>query len=215
MTQIKVCQFIRISTSEQQTHRQKEELDALCERNNWEVVRTIEEIGSGAKKNKDRESIAELVQLAFDGSINKVIVHELSRLGRSTSQCLQTIEKLTEKKVSVYEYQRNIETLNDDGTPNLVSELILSVLASVSRMERSELVSRIKSGMRSAQNRGVKLGRPEGTVEGINKTLRKYPRLVRSFESGEYMSLRKRAYLYSVSVNTVRKVEQLVINKNR
>lgn len=215
MTQIRICQLVRVSTAEQSTLRQKSELDKLCERNNWEVVKVIEEIGSGAKKNKDREAIFELLKLADSGAIDKVVVHELSRLGRSTSQCLQTIEKLTEKKVSVYEYQRNIETLNDDGTPNLVSELILSVLASVSRMERSELISRIKSGMRSAQNRGVKLGRPDGTAEETDKTLRKYPRLVRSFQSGEYMSLRKRAYLYSVSVNTVRKIEQLIINKNR
>lgn len=210
MTQVKVCQFLRVSTFSQSTSRQQEELNTLCVKNNWDVVRTIEEIGSGAKKNKDRESIYELLALADSGRINKVVVHEMSRLGRTTAQSLQLIEKLSEKQVSVYEYQRNIETLNDDGTPNLVSELILSVLASVSRMERGELVSRIKSGMRSAAAAGKTLGRPKGVKQTDSDILKKYPSLVRSFTNGEYMSLRKRAFLYSVSVNTVRKIEKII-----
>jgi DNA invertase Pin-like site-specific DNA recombinase len=119
MTQIKVCQFLRVSTCSQSTSRQREELNALCVKNNWDVVRTIEEIGSGAKKNKDRESIYELLKLVDSGKINKVIVNEMSRLGRTTAQSLQLIEKLSKRKVSVFEYQRNIETLNDDVTPKL------------------------------------------------------------------------------------------------
>ncbi len=207
---IKVVQLVRVSTSEQNTQRQKEELDAVCLERGWEVVLRLEEIGSGSKNNKDRDSIKLIEQLAEQGKINKVIVQELSRLGRKTGQSISLIEKLAELKVSVYEKARNIETLNEDGTLNAISSMILSVLASLHSMESSERNSRIVSGIKSRQRGGLPFGRPEGSVEDIKKFVAKHSELVKSYRSGEKLSLRKRARLYGKSVNTVRKVERLM-----
>ncbi|MCB0476760.1 MAG: recombinase family protein [Crocinitomicaceae bacterium] len=210
MKKIKVCQLIRVSTTTQNLERQREELDALCKKMDWEVVSVIEEIGSGAKKNKDRKAIQELKKLCSTQQVNKVIVHEISRLGRTTGESLSLIESLTDAGISVYEYQRNIETLKQDGTPNPISELIISVLASLYKMERADMIARIKSGMKSAALRGVHCGRPQGSIEDSKYFLAKHQELVNSFHLGEQLSLRKRAKLYGKSVNTVRKVQALL-----
>jgi DNA invertase Pin-like site-specific DNA recombinase len=202
----KVVQLIRTSTAEQNPQRQLEELEALCKKNNWKVVETIVEVGSGSKKNKDRASINKILDLAKKGKIDKVVVQELSRLGRKTGESVSLCETLAEFQVSVFEKARNIETLNEDGTPNAISSMILSVLASLHSMESSERNARIKSGMASAKKRGVHCGRYPG-AETTSKFLSKHKSVVKSFEKGENLSLRKRASLYDVSVNTVVKIQ--------
>lgn len=207
---IRVVQLVRISTSDQNLSRQKEELDDLCNKNGWEVVLRLEEIGSGSKLNEKRSSIQQIEKMAERGDIDKVIVQELSRLGRRTGQSISLIEKLADLGVSVYELSRNIETLNPDGTKNAISSMILSVLASLHSMESSERNSRIVSGIKSRQRKGLPFGRPGGSYENEQKFLSKHSNLVKSFKNGEVLSLRKRARFYNKSVNTVRKVQELL-----
>jgi DNA invertase Pin-like site-specific DNA recombinase len=209
--EIRVVQLVRISLAQQSLTRQKEELDALCEEKGWKVVLRLEEVGSGSKNNKDRDSIKQIEQLAEQGKIDKVIVQELSRLGRKTGQSISLIEKLADFGVSVYEKSRNIETLNEDGTPNAISSMILSLLASLHSMESSERNSRIVSGIKSRQRAGLPFGRPEGSCEDDKAFLAKHIELARSFKNGEKLSLRKRSRLYKRSVNTVRKVQMLCL----
>jgi len=206
---IKVLQLVRVSLEGQKNKRQLEELDIVCNKNNWSVVEVITEVGSGSKKNKDRTSIRRILELAKKSKIDKVIVHELSRLGRRTGESVSLCEQLADLGVSVYEKTRNIETLNDDGTPNAISSMILAVLASLHSMESSERNMRIKSGIKSRMNANLPFGRPSGS-EPIKKFLSKHKELVQSFVIGESISLRKRAKLYGKSVNTVRKVEGII-----
>lgn len=207
---IRVVQLVRVSTAEQNLTRQKEELDDLCKKNGWHVVLRLEEVGSGSKLNEKRSSIQQIEKLAEQGAIDKVIVQELSRLGRRTGQSISLIEKLADLGVSVYELSRNIETLNEDGSKNAISSMILSVLASLHSMESSERNLRIVSGIKSRQRAGLPFGRPKGSCEEDKAFLAKHVELVRSFKNGEKLSLRKRSRLYKKSVNTVRKVERLV-----
>lgn len=200
----------RISTEMQNLQRQRDELEELCAQKGWIVVETLEEIGSGSKDYKKRTSIDRILSLAESGKIDRVVVQELSRLGRRTGQSISLCEKLGEMGVSVYEKARNIETLNEDGTPNAISSMILSVLASLHSMESSERNSRIVSGIKSRQRANLPFGRPEGSVEDVKKFVAKHSDLVKSFKTGEKLSLRKRAKLYGKSVNTVRKVEKLI-----
>jgi DNA invertase Pin-like site-specific DNA recombinase len=113
----------------------------------------------------------------------------------------------------VYEKARNIETLNEDGTPNSIAQMILSVLASLYFMESEDRNMRIKSGIKSRQRKGLPFGRPIGSIQDVEMILAKHGLLVKSFKTGEKMSLRKRAWLYKCSVNTVRKVERILNQK--
>lgn len=70
---------------------------------------------SGAKKNEERKELTALLAYVRAHNINKVLVTELSRLGRDTLQVLTAIEKLNKAKVSLYIMNYNIETLTHDG----------------------------------------------------------------------------------------------------
>ncbi len=207
MKKARVVTLVRISTNQQTLKRQKEELKDLCSRNEWDIVLDLEEVGSGSRLNSNRSTIQTILQLAKGQQIDKVVVQELSRLGRRTGESISLIEQLSDLGVSVYEKARNIETLNDDGSKNAIGALIMSVLASIHSMESSERNARISSGIQSRLRAGLPWGRPRNVQETSAKFLKKHSKLVKSFENKENLSLRKRADLYKVSVNTVRKVE--------
>lgn len=81
---IKVVIFARVSTNVQDYERQVNELTALANRNGWSVEAVFAEKVSGAKKNVERKELSKMVESIKSNSIDKVLVTELSRLGRDT-----------------------------------------------------------------------------------------------------------------------------------
>ena len=57
-------------------------------------VLELEEVGSGSKLNEKRNSIQTILELAKKGKIDKVVVQELSRLGRRTGESISLISFL-------------------------------------------------------------------------------------------------------------------------
>ena len=76
--------FVRVSKKEQDYQRQVEDLRAVAQHQGVQVVAEISEKISGAKRNQDRAGIQQLLELSRRGVIQKVLVSEFSRLGRST-----------------------------------------------------------------------------------------------------------------------------------
>ena len=117
-----VVLFCRVSTQIQDYERQVSDLTLLTERHNWSIAETFTEKVSGAKKNEERKELTALLAYVRAHNINKVLVTELSRLGRDTLQVLTAIEKLNKAKVSLYIMNYNIETLTQDGKINPMSQ---------------------------------------------------------------------------------------------
>jgi DNA invertase Pin-like site-specific DNA recombinase len=195
--------FVRVSKREQEYQRQLEDLRALAKTQNLEIVAEITEKISGAKSNQERDGIQELLRLAQKGIIQKVLVQEVSRLGRSTIEVLKVLEELTSLNVSVYVQNFGIETLKN-GKRNPIAQFMFTLLAEFARMERETLRERILSGMEEARRQGKHLGRPDGSIENKETFLKKYPSVVRNLRQG--ISVRKTAKICDASINTVRKV---------
>jgi DNA invertase Pin-like site-specific DNA recombinase len=204
--------FVRVSKQSQDYERQIADLNATAARQGYTVVATIAEKVSGNTTNDERKGIAELLALAAGGTIRKVLVTEVSRLGRRTSDVLKVIEELTERGVSVYAQNYNLETLTPDGKRNPVASLLFTLLAEFSRLERETLIERIKSGLDQARRKGKTLGRPQGTTKDDAQVLNDYAHVVRRLRQG--LSLRQTAKLADVSVNTVRKVKAVIESAN-
>lgn len=90
--------FVRVSKREQDYQRQIEDLRIVAQSQHVEIVAEISEKISGAKSNQERDGVQELLRLAQNGVINKVLVQEVSRLGRSTVEVLKILEALTALK---------------------------------------------------------------------------------------------------------------------
>jgi putative DNA-invertase from lambdoid prophage Rac len=119
------------------------------------VVGTFKETGSGVKL--DRAERRKVMALAQARQIDAVLVTELSRWGRSTTDLLATLKELEARQVSVI--AMNGMTF-DLSSPH--GRMIATVLAGVAEFERELIQERIRSGIAAAKARGKRLGRQLG-----------------------------------------------------
>lgn len=199
--------FCRVSTSVQEYERQVNELSGLAQKNGWTVEATFAEKISGAKKNSERTELLRMVDYVKAHHINKVLVTELSRLGRDTLQVLQVIELLNREGISLYIQNYNIETLTDEGKVNPMSQFLITILAEVARMERKTIRERVESGYNNFRANGGKVGRKEGYRKSDETMKEEYAEEIRLLKKG--YSLRNIQKLTSTSVNTLRKIAKI------
>lgn len=151
----RVALYTRVSTSDQSCERQIAELTDYAARANLEIVATLNETASGAKN--DRAERKKVMELARKGLVDMILVTELSRWGRSTTDLRTTIEELAVRQIAV-------RALNgpDLDISTAQGKLMLNLLASISEFERDLLQERIKSGIAHARSKGTKSGRAIG-----------------------------------------------------
>ncbi|MBS7293214.1 MAG: helix-turn-helix domain-containing protein, partial [Bacteroidales bacterium] len=74
-------------------------------------------------------------------------------------------------------------------------------------IERKSIVSRLNSGRELAKERGVRMGRPEGSKMSDKDLLAKYPEVVRKLRKG--LSIREVSKICGVSSATVQRVKKV------
>ena len=198
-----VVLFCRVSTQVQDYERQVSDLTQFAEKHHWEIAETFTEKISGAKKNEERKALTDLLSYARVHHINRVLVTELSRLGRDTLQVLTAIEMLNKAKVSLYIMNYNIETLTSDGKVNPMSQFMITLLAEVARMERRTIKERMDSGYVNFRAKGGKVGRKTGYRKSDEDFRTQYKDVFRLLDKG--VSLRDISKTTGVSVNTIRR----------
>ena len=204
---IKAVIYSRVSSegNRQDTERQTNELKEYANKMGYELVGVYEEKVSGFKKNEDRPIFSRMLEEIEKGTIDKVLVWELSRIGRSVIQSLQNIQLLTDKKVSIYIKNFNLETLNDDKTPNALSMFMVQILFSVANMEAQLTKSRMISGYRNHVKNGGKVGRKMGSIETEEETIQKHSDVLKLLK--KKLSIRQISGLTNKSTNTILKVK--------
>jgi DNA invertase Pin-like site-specific DNA recombinase len=204
---IKAVIYSRVSSegNRQDTERQTNELIEYANKMGYELVGVYEEKVSGFKKNEDRPVFSKMLEDAENGNFEKCLVWELSRIGRSVIQSLQNIQLLNDKKVSIYIKNFNLETLNDDKTPNSLSMFMVQILFSVANMESQLTKSRMNSGYRNHIKNGGKVGRKLGSIETEEETLQKHSEVVKLLK--KKLSIRQISGLTNKSTNTILKVK--------
>lgn len=202
----KVALLVRVSTQEQNHDRQISELKDYAESRSFKIVEIVSETISGSRRNEERKAIQQILNLAKTKKINKILIHEVTRLGRDTAQVLNTLEELHSLKVSVVVKNYNLETLNPDGSLNSMAQFMFTLLCDIGRMEKATLIERVKSGMQEAKRKGKHLGRPQGTKKEESKMLKEYKSVVKYLKDG--YSIRETAKLTEVGVSTVQRVKK-------
>ena len=201
-----VAVFVRVSKGGQDFARQLADLQAYSEQQGYKVIETISEKISGAKKNEHRKAIQRLLELAESGAIQKVLVTEISRLGRSTLEGLKVLERLKNLGVSVYLLNRNIESLSSEGKQDPIAKLFFTIMLEFAEWERETMIERIHSGLDEARRKGKTLGRKKGTVKTNEQFLQDHTSVVKQLKAGK--SIRDVAAICGVGTATVQKVKK-------
>jgi len=147
--------YCRVSTADQSCERQERDLVAFAERAGYEVVGTYKETASGVRL--DRAERRKVLALAQRREIDAVLVTELSRWGRSTTDLLATLKDLEARRVSLVALNGMAFDLT---TPH--GRMMATLLAGIAEFERELIQERIRSGIAAAKARGKHLGRQPG-----------------------------------------------------
>ena len=204
----RACLFIRVSTDKQDYQRQILELNVFCRQKNLEVAETIATKITGTKTFQDREDLQLLFKSASSKKFDKVVVSEISRIGRNAKDIRNTIDYLHSKKIAiVFRNLGGLESLDDHGNESFVTNIIIAIYSELAQEEKRILSERIKSGLVNAKHKGKQIGRPEGKQED-EVLLKKYSRLAADLKKG--LSLSQCQKLHDVSRNTAIKVKRLL-----
>ncbi len=204
--------YARVSSvsDRQDTSRQIEDLRKYANLRDIEVVATFEEHISGAKKNEERQILTDCLEYCTTNSVHYLLLSELSRLGRSTLQVLRSLEVLHEAKVSVYIQNLGLYTLQPDGKVNPIVSILITILAEMSNIERSNIVYRLNSGRSNYIAKGGKLGRKTGSIKTEEKKREEYKEVIQLLKKG--YSVRNVAKLQGIGISTVQRVKNIFVN---
>lgn len=212
MKEDKVVILARVSTNAQDYHRQINELTEYCRKVNWKVEKVFANKVSGKLKVEERPEILEMIDYVKHNDIKRVVVLEISRLGRNTLEALKVIEQLNKNHVSLYIKNYNLSTLDEKGRINPIASLITTILLEISQMERLTIIERMSSGrdqyIEKCHREGIKMGRPATYRKSEEEYRMQYAKELTLLRKG--LSLRNVSKLTGTSVNTLRKIQNFI-----
>jgi DNA invertase Pin-like site-specific DNA recombinase len=112
---MKVGILSRISTSSQSNESGLEELRSICEKSDYEIVEEYVEVVSGSKGKDDRKELSRMLSDCKKRKFEKLIVWELSRLGRSLPHLVNTLQEMKDSGVDLYSVREGIDTSTSMG----------------------------------------------------------------------------------------------------
>lgn len=164
---MKAVIYARVSSTNdrQNTERQVKDLMDYASFMKYDVVHVYEEKISGAKKNSDRAVLQESIDYCIDNKIDILLCSELSRMGRSSFEVLETVKRLIDNKVNLYLQKEKMTLLDDNSKPSIFAPIMIATLSCAAQLERENIQFRLNSGRRLYVERGGQLGRRVGSVK--------------------------------------------------
>ena len=135
--------YIRVSSVNQNEARQVEQAK--------EVNADKVFIDKASGKNTDRKAFKEMMNFVREG--DEVIVSDISRLGRNTTDVLTTIEELNSRGIAFRSMKESVDTTTAQG------RFFLSIISALAELERETIRERQAEGIAIAKANGVYKGR--------------------------------------------------------
>jgi DNA invertase Pin-like site-specific DNA recombinase len=154
----KTLAYIRVSTENQESNNQRLEILEFARKQNIKVDEFIEITVSSRKNTKDRRIDELLARLAENDTL---IVTEISRLGRSTSEVIQLINRLIENNVRIMVLKQGLDISRQD----MQSKIIVTLFSLFAELERDLVSLRTKEALAAKKSQGILLGKPRGTIQ--------------------------------------------------
>lgn len=155
----KVIGYVRVSTTRQDADNQRHEILEYTNKRQLHVEEFIETENSSRKDKKQRR-IDELLGKLQPG--DTLIVSELSRLGRSTSEVIELVNELIAKQVQFIAIKQE---LHISGEHDMQTKVMVTMFSLFAELERDIISQRTKAALAAKKARGKRLGKPKGTLQ--------------------------------------------------
>lgn len=137
--------YLRVSTDDQSTDRQRDGLQTHCDELHIEHG-----VSATAKSRPVFEKV-----LSEVGQGDTLVVWDLDRAFRSTIDAIMVADSLRERGAHFHIVNLSVDTSTPAGM------LVYTVMAAQAQFERANLAQRTKEGLAAAKKRGKQLGRPK------------------------------------------------------
>lgn len=146
--------YLRVSTQDQDTDKNRADILAFAMDRDFGRVEFVAEKVSGMVPWRER-AIAGVIDGMVSG--DRLLVPELSRLGRSMLEIIEILHLCLQRGIRIYAVKGGW-VLED----NIQSKVMAMVLAMAAEIERDLISARTKEGLAAAKAKGRQLGRPAG-----------------------------------------------------
>ena len=169
---MKTVGYIRVSSESQNIARQKKSLKEVgC------TDFSIEKL-SGA--SMERPELQRMLQELEEG--DTIIIHEISRLSRSTKDLLTIVELIQSKGA------RSLKSLTDKwlylSEDNPMNEFLFNIFSGLVQLERLMIKQRQKEGIEIAKSEGKFKGRKTKLIEG-GKEEQRMKAIIEAYKQGK------------------------------
>jgi DNA invertase Pin-like site-specific DNA recombinase len=154
----KTVAYVRVSTDDQDARNQKFEILTYCDQHKWQIDTWLESAVSSRRSTKERR-LDELLSTLETG--DRLIVAELSRIGRSTGEVIQLVNDITASNVEFIAIKQGLR-INAHNGQDIASKVIVTIFSLLAELERDLISERTKIALSRAKAAGKKLGRPKG-----------------------------------------------------
>lgn len=155
----KVTGYVRVSTVRQDADNQRHEILEYANKHHLHIDDFIE-VEISSRKDKKQRRITELLEKLESGDI--LIVSELSRLGRSTSEVIDIVNEIIAKEIKFIAIKQG---LNISGQHDMQSKVMVTMFSLFAELERDIISARTKTALAAKKAGGKKLGKPKGTLQ--------------------------------------------------
>jgi DNA invertase Pin-like site-specific DNA recombinase len=157
----KTIGYIRVSTDQQDLQNQQHSILNYANKNALGKVEFIEVKMSSRKKDEDRK-IDELFETLQAG--DHLIVSELSRIGRSVVNVVTIVNQLIALGVNLHILKEQLFIKPNEQNP--FTDFQINIFSAFAQLERDLISKRTKEALQARKAKGIKLGKPVGTIQG-------------------------------------------------
>lgn len=157
--------YSRVSTETQNDQRQLQNLKG------FDYV--LSDTCSGLIPLFERPQGAQLRKLINEGKLTHLEIHSIDRLGRSLLPCLEVWNELTSKGIVIVCRNPMLRNIDEKGKPDKFSELMMSILSTMSSFEKSLIRERQMEGIRIRKQKGLYTGKRIGALTSPENFLKK------------------------------------------
>jgi DNA invertase Pin-like site-specific DNA recombinase len=171
---MKTYAYTRVSSEKQDYEKQEIEILHYANRLGIKVDEffSVQMSSSASQKERKIEDLLQVVQ-----PNDRVLILEISRLGRGLREVFELVNKFIDKGVKL-DFIRQPELSTTDP---LMAQLLIAFYGYISQTEKAMIQERTRNALATLKSRGIKLGRPVGSRNRLGFKLDEYKAQIQEY----------------------------------